>query len=184
MAAGLGLGGMAVMVAETLRKRDAAERAVLLAALVGASVLALSMVALAMMAVNRGMRPLRRAAADVATRSPDRLEPIDERAVPREVVAFVSALNDLFSRLREAAAAQRAFIADAAHQLRTPLTVLRIEASQALALPHAESLRPTLERLHAAAERGARLAQQLLVLAARWPVQGVALESAGSPLMQ
>lgn len=168
-----GAGVCPVMVAETLRKRDAAERAVLLAALVGASVLALSMVALAMMAVNRGMRPLRRAAADVATRSPDRLEPIDERAVPREVVAFVSALNDLFSRLREAAAAQRAFIADAAHQLRTPLTVLRIEASQALALPHAESLRPTLERLHAAAERGARLAQQLLVLAR---AEGAALD--------
>lgn len=168
-----GAGVCAVMVAETLGKRGAAERAVLLAALVGASVLALAMVALAMMAVNRGMRPLRRAAADVATRSPDRLEPIDERTVPREVVAFVSALNGLFARLREAAAAQRAFIADAAHQLRTPLAVLRIEASQALTLPHAESLQPTLERLHAAAERGARLAQQLLVLAR---AEGAALD--------
>lgn len=155
----------AILVAETLGKRNAAERAVLLAALLGATGLALPMVLLAMVAVNRGMRPLRLAAAEVAARTPDRLEPVDSRRVPREVVAFVHALNDLFERLREAAAAQRAFIADAAHQLRTPLAVLRVDAAQALASPHPAELRPTLERLHAAAERGARLAQQLLALA-------------------
>src|SRR6185369_9895769 len=85
--------------------------------------------------------------------------------VPREVISFVHALNRLLDRLRSAAAAQRAFVADAAHQLSTPLAVLRVETAQALATPHPDELRPTLERLHAAAERGARLAQQLLALA-------------------
>jgi two-component system sensor histidine kinase TctE len=155
----------AILVAETLGKRNAAKRAVLLAALVGATGLALLMVLLAMIAVNRGLHPLHVAAAEVGSRTPDRLEPVDSRRVPREVVAFVHALNDLFGRLREAAAAQRAFVADAAHQLRTPLAVLRVDAAQALQSPHPTELRPTLERLHAAAERGARLAQQLLALA-------------------
>lgn len=154
-----------ILVAETLGKRNAAKLAVLLAALLGALVLALPMASLAIVAVNRGLRPLRQAAAEVGSRTPDRLEPIDTREVPREVFAFVQALNGLFGRLREAAAAQRAFIADAAHQLRTPLSVLRVEAAQALTSPHPAALDPTLQRLHAAAERGARLAQQLLVLA-------------------
>ena len=162
-----------ILVAETLGKRRAAERAVLLAALVAATGLALSMVLLAMVAVNRGMRPLRLAAADIAARTPERLEPVDSRRVPHEVVAFVHALNGLFERLREAAAAQRAFIADAAHQLRTPLAVLRVDAVQALESPHPPELRPTLERLHNAAERGARLAQQLLALAG---AEGAALD--------
>ena len=164
-----------ILVAETLGKRSAAERAVLLAALLGAIVLALPMVLLVIVAVNRGMRPLRRAAAEVASRTPDRLEPIDTHQVPREVVVFVQALNGLFERLRVAAAAQRAFVADAAHQLRTPLSVLRVEAAQALSAPHPPELHAALQRLHAAAERGARLAQQLLVLAR---AEGAALEPA------
>ena len=164
-----------ILVAETLGKRNAAKRATLLAALLGAMVLALPMVLLALVAVNRGMRPLRRAAAEIGSRTPDRLEPVDTRQVPREVVAFVQALNALFGRLRTAADAQRAFIADAAHQLRTPLSVLRVEAAQALTNPHPAELHPALQRLHAAAERGARLAQQLLVLAR---AEGAALEPA------
>ncbi len=162
-----------VLVAETPGKRDAAKRAVLLAALAAATGLALLMVALAMIAVDRGLRPLRLAAAELASRTPQRLEPVDTRKVPREVATFVLALNGLFARLREAAAAQRAFVADAAHQLRTPLSVLRVEATRALESAHPADLRPTLERLHAAAERGARLAQQLLALARS---EGAALE--------
>ncbi len=154
-----------ILVAETLGKRQAARRAVLLGALSGALALALPLALLAMVAVQRAMRPLHRAARDVASRTPERLEALDPGAVPQEVSSFVVALNGLFARLREAAAAQRAFIADAAHQLRTPLSVVRLEAAQALATPHPAELTPTLARLHAAAERGARLSQQLLTLA-------------------
>jgi two-component system sensor histidine kinase TctE len=164
-----------ILVAETLGKRSDAQRSVLLAALAGAIALALPMVMLAMVAVNRGMQPLRAAAAEVASRTPGRLEPIETRRVPGEVAPFVNALNGLFKRLRESDAAQRAFVANAAHQLRTPLAVLKVEAAQALEAPHPAALRPSLERLHAAAERGARLAQQLLALAR---VEGAALDPA------
>jgi len=167
-----------IVVAETLGKRVAAERAALLAALLGAAALALPLVALAMVAVNRAIRPLRRAADEVESLTPDRLEPVDVRGVPSEVVSFLHALNRLLERLRHAAAAQRAFVADAAHQLRTPLSVLRVEAAQALATPHAQELHPALERLHAAAERGARLAQQLLSLAR---TEGTALDPTQRP---
>jgi two-component system sensor histidine kinase TctE len=154
-----------ILVAETLGKRNAAERAVLLGALGGAAVLALPMVLLTLLAVSRGMRPLRVAAADVASRNLDQLDAVSVRSVPREVLTFVLALNQLFDRLRIAAAAQRAFVSDAAHQLRTPLAVLKLEAAQALNTPHPEALHPALKRMHAAAERGARLAHQLLALA-------------------
>jgi two-component system sensor histidine kinase TctE len=162
-----------IVVAETLGKRAAAERAALLAALLGAAALALPLVALSLLAVRHAMRPLARAAAEVESLTPDRLEPVDARGVPREVLTFVLAANRLLARLRTAAAAQRAFVSDAAHQLRTPLAVLRVEASQALATPHPAELHPALERLHAAAERGARLAQQLLALAR---AEGMALD--------
>jgi len=154
-----------IAVAETLAKRHEAERAALLAALVGATVLALPLVALAMLAVGHAMRPLQRAAAEVAALGPERLAPIDTRDVPREVGSLADALNGLLGRLQAAAAAQRTFVSDAAHQLRTPLAVMRVEAAQALATPHPPALQPMLERLHAAAERAARLAQQLLALA-------------------
>lgn len=154
-----------ILVAESLGKRQAAERAVALAALAAASLLAASLCLLALLAVRRGLRPLQRASSEIASRSLQRLEPIQPDDVPREAASFVHALNDLFARLRVAASAQRAFVEDAAHQLRTPLSTLLVESSEALSRPHPPELRPTLTRLQVAAERGAHLTQQLLTMA-------------------
>ena len=154
-----------IVVAESLTKRQDAERAVALASLAAAVLLSLSMATLALLAVRGGLHPLRHAAQQMRKRSLQRLEPIDAASMPREVAAFVEALNDLFVRLRSAAAAQRTFLEDASHQLRTPLATVLSESAQALAQPHPPALQPTLDRLHAAAERAARLAQQLLTQA-------------------
>ena len=154
-----------VMVAESLGKRRAAERSVAIAASAAALFLAGVMVLLALLATRRALRPLRQASAEVDARTLQHLEPIDPRSVPREVASFVAALNALFERLRHAGSAQRAFVENASHQLRTPLATLLSESAQALAAPHPPELRPSLERLHAAAQRGAHLAQQLLTLA-------------------
>ena len=135
------------------------------ASLAVALLLAASLAVLALLAVRRGLRPLLLASAEIESRSLQRLQPIALTSVPREAEPFVRALNDLFARLQVAASAQRAFIEDAAHQLRTPLSTLRVETARALSQAHPPELRPTLERLQAAAERGARLAQQLLTLA-------------------
>jgi two-component system sensor histidine kinase TctE len=167
-----------ILVAESLGKREAAERAVAWAALAAAVLLALSLGLLSVMAVQRGLRPLQRASVEIGSRSLQRLDPIEAHTVPREVAPFVLALNDLFARLRLAASAQRAFVEDAAHQLRTPLSTLRVESAQALAQACPPELQPTLLRLHAAAERGAHLVQQLLTLAR---ADGAAL-GAGTPL--
>jgi len=154
-----------ILVTESLGKRVAAERAVAVAASAAALLLATTLALLALVAVQRALTPLERASTQIASRSLAHLEPIDLAPIPREAASFVVAINELFARLRDAASAQRAFVAAASHQLRTPLATLLSESSQALAQPHPAALRPTLERLHAAAERGARLAQQLLTLA-------------------
>ena len=154
-----------VMVAESLGKRHDAEHSVAIAALAAALLLSTSMVLLALLAAKHGLRPLETASAQIALRTSERLDPIDPRTVPREAASFVIALNALFDRVRHAGSAQRAFVENASHQLRTPLATLLSESSQALAAPHPAELRPTLERLHAAAHRGAHLAQQLLTLA-------------------
>lgn len=163
-----------VLVAESLVKRRDAEHAVAGAALAAALFLAGSMSLLSLLAARRGLGTLRRASTEIRSRSLNHLEPIALASMPREVAPFVVALNDLFERLRLAGSAQRAFIEDASHQLRTPLATLLSDSSQALAGPHPAELHPTLERLHAAAQRGAHLAQQLLTLAR---LEGSALDA-------
>lgn len=85
--------------------------------------------------------------------------------MPRELVPLQSAFNRLFERLASAAETQREFLADAAHQLRTPLTSLQTEIELALLEPHDQRLDPLLARLRQRVQRSARLAQQLLSLA-------------------
>jgi two-component system sensor histidine kinase TctE len=163
-----------VAVAETLGKRDQAQGAALVAAALAGVALALPLAGLAMLAVGRALRPLGDASGAVRALGPERLEPLDAAGVPREAQDFAHAVNGLLARLAHAAAAQRAFVSDAAHQLRTPLAVLRLEAAEARRrFAHDDAFRPTLERLHAAAERSARLAHQLLALAR---TEGTSLE--------
>ena len=155
----------AILVAETMGKRSAAIRAALLGALLGAAALALPLAGLALLAIHRVLRPLQHAADEMGRLGAQQLRPIDAGRVPSEVGGFVAALNALLARLRQASEAQHAFVADAAHQLRTPWAIVRVEASELLASAHPPALQPALERLHLAAERGSRLTQQLLSLA-------------------
>jgi two-component system OmpR family sensor kinase len=119
--------------------------------------------------VRRGLKPLKRIAAEVDARNAGALEPVRESPVPEEVQPLVQALNSLLERLDHALAAQRAFVADAAHELRTPLTAIALQ-TQLLARAQGEAERAeALQKLQAGVERGSHLVQQLLTLARQEP---------------
>lgn len=153
-----------IIVAETLNKRDALQAqiggAVIVSGLTLASLLALA----GWWAIRQGLTPLTELTAELEHRDLHRLDPFSAR-LPRELVPLQGAFNRLFRRLARAAEAQREFLADAAHQLRTPLTSLHTEIELALMEPHDGKVHPLLLRLRARVERSARLAQQLLSLA-------------------
>lgn len=120
--------------------------------------------ALMLFALRRGLRPLRIAAADLARRSAGSLEPLGLGSVPRELGPLVHALNDLLARLATAFGQQRAFVADAAHALRTPVTALQLQLQL---LEHTEDpveRGQLMREVEAGVGRIARLIRQLLHL--------------------
>ena len=149
-------------VTETLNKRHGVAQQVLTAAASAMLVEALVLAVMGWLAIVRSLRPVESLSKDIEQRSPEHLGPVDRPDIPREVAPLVTALNDLFARVVTASAAEKAFIADAAHQLRTPLTVLRTETELALLEAHPPQLEGLLRRLHLATTRAARLANQLL----------------------
>jgi len=159
-----GAGVCQVLVAETLHKRDALQRQIgTLVALNGIGLLLLLALA-GWWAIRQGLAPLTDLSAELEHRDLHRLTPLTAR-LPRELVPLQAAFNRLFERLSRAAGAQREFLADAAHQLRTPLTSLQTEIELALLEPHDQRVDPLLHRLRQRVVRSARLAQQLLSLA-------------------
>ena len=153
-----------VRVAETTTKRAALRRDLSVA--VGATmlVLAIGLMLAGRLAIQQGLRPLDELSNEVERRDLDRLEPL-QQPVPGEVRPLISALNRLFERLRLASSTQQEFLANAAHQLRTPLTSLRTEIELALLEPHEAAQEPLLQRLKSSVDRSARLAQQMLSMA-------------------
>ncbi|MDF9392019.1 MULTISPECIES: ATP-binding protein [Methylococcus] len=119
--------------------------------------------------VGRGLAPLRRLAQAVAARTPQSLTPLPEARIPEEALPLVRSLNDLLSRLSEALAAQRAFIADAAHELRTPIAAMQLQADLAEHAATADERAAAMEDLKAGVRRAARAVQQLLTLARQEP---------------
>lgn len=115
--------------------------------------------------VGRGLAPLDRLARGVAARSPSALEPLSEANVPVETQPLVHSLNDLLERLRGALDAQRAFVADAAHELRTPIAALKLQAQLASRAPDEATRRAAAADLEAGVERAAHVVEQLLALA-------------------
>lgn len=120
---------------------------------------------LTVFALRRGLLPLDAAARDVAARSEHSLEPIPTGAVPRELMPLALAVNGLMGRLSTALSAQRRFLGDAAHELRTPATAIRLQA-QLLERSSDEATRATaLADLKSGIERSQRLIEQLLQVA-------------------
>ncbi|QET05583.1 MULTISPECIES: sensor histidine kinase [Cupriavidus] len=121
------------------------------------------------LAVGRGLRPLRQIASEVRTRDANTLTPLALGPMPDEIAPVATALNQLLERLSHAIDTQRAFVADAAHALRTPLTALQLQAQLVERADSAESRQQAVAQLRAGLERLTHLVAQLLTLARQEP---------------
>jgi two-component system sensor histidine kinase QseC len=115
--------------------------------------------------VGAGLQPLKRLKQEVKQRTANRLEPLAMAGVPEEVAPLAQALNDLFVRLQQAFEGERRFTADAAHELRTPLAALKIQAQVALRSTDETERQSALENVLRGVDRATRLVTQLLTLA-------------------
>lgn len=158
-----------ILVGETTNKRAQAAREFLLTSMLPGILIALATLVLVWFGVKRGLWPLARLSEELKARSPRDLRPIDVAAAPEETRPLVTALNGLLEEVAHAALNQQRFLANAAHQLRTPLAGLQAHTELALAQPLPDSCRAHLEQVHQATIRTARLANQLLALARAEP---------------
>ncbi|MFM0193140.1 ATP-binding protein [Paraburkholderia strydomiana] len=115
--------------------------------------------------IGWSLAPLRMLSDAIRSRDINRLEPVDIGHVPIEVRPLVDAINLLLSRLLHSLERERAFTADAAHELKTPLAAIKVQAQVALAEPDPARQRLAMERVVQGVDRSARLAEQLLLLA-------------------
>lgn len=161
--------GQLVQVGQPLAVRNA-----LAAKLAASTVLPLAVIApliglVVWFALQRGLRPLARVAAAVQKRSPSQLAPIGAGGWPREALPLVEALNALLGRLDHALDAQRAFVADAAHALRSPLAALTLQAQLAERAATPDERGRALADLRSGLARATRMVEQLLALARAEP---------------
>ena len=162
-----------IQIAQPLRVREAFARGaalrvviplLLLLPLLGAAIVGL---------VGNGLRPLRRVATEVQRRDVHSLTPLATERLPQEVAPLIDALNRLLLRLHAAFQAQRAFVADAAHELRSPLTAVRLELQLLDRAPDEAARREARMNLRAAVDRAIHLVEQLLTLARSEPREEV-----------
>lgn len=116
-------------------------------------------------AVGTSLAPVARVRRQVALRQPDELQEVDETGVPEEIQPLVREINLLFDRVGRAFEAQKSFVADAAHELRSPLAALRLQVQGLQRAADDEARAIAVGRLVAGIDRATRLVDQLLVLA-------------------
>ncbi|MGL1834313.1 sensor histidine kinase [Rhodocyclaceae bacterium SMB388] len=129
-------------------------------------VLGLPLIAvLVWLAIGWGLRPLQQMADLIRAREPEALSPLLIEPLPAELEPIVAALNRLLHQLNALLEREKRFLADAAHELRTPLAVLRIHAQNALESPDPADRSDALRHIEGSVERATRLVAQLLTLA-------------------
>ena len=158
-----------VLVGETTLKRQRLARDILLQSLFPELLIALATLVIVWFGVKRGLEPLARLSDEIKARSAGDLRPIDAAGAPQETRPLVGALNGLLEEVSAASRSQQRFLANAAHQLRTPLAGLQAHTELALAQPMPDACHTQLEQVHRATMRTGRLANQLLALARTEP---------------
>jgi two-component system sensor histidine kinase TctE len=159
-----------VQVAETLGKRSRLATEIIKGVMLPQFVILPLAVLLVWLALVRGIKPLNELQQRIRRRESHDLSPIDEREVPEEVSPLVRAINDLLMRLDRSISNQKHFLADAAHQLKTPLAGLRMQAELAQREIDAGerdplALKKSLQQIARSSQRAARMVNQLLAMA-------------------
>ncbi|TAG27023.1 MAG: sensor histidine kinase [Burkholderiales bacterium] len=162
--AGSGGSGMAtIQVAETLELREALAREILVSTLWRQALLLSVLAAVVIWVVQSAVRPVKQVSREIAARADNDLSPVDAGQAPRELQPLLQANNQLMARLDHLLQHQKRFVRDAAHQLRTPLAVLKTQTQSALRgdVPAEQAL----HEIGQTVDRATELANQMLSLA-------------------
>jgi two-component system, OmpR family, sensor histidine kinase TctE len=154
-----------MQVAETKGKRSTLATEIIKGVMVPQFIILPLAVLLVWLALVRGIRPLNDLEQRIRARKPDDLSPIEESFIPQEVAPLVSSINDLLTRLKASLTTQKRFLADAAHQLKTPLAGLRMQAELAQRETNAQEVQGSLQQIARSSTRATHTVNQLLALA-------------------
>jgi len=154
-----------IQVAETLNKRRRMAGQIIATMLLPQLLLIVLAALIVWTGIGKGLAPLEQLHRGIAARSDRDLSPVEEANTPQEVRPIISEVNALMNRLEKALEVQRRFIADAAHQLRTPLAGLKTQTSLALRQAVNQDTQHSLAQIDASADRTIRLVNQMLALA-------------------
>lgn len=162
-----------IQIAQPVSVREALARGAALRVVIPLLVLLPLLSAAIVGVVGSGLKPLRRVASEVQRRDVHSLTPITPERLPHEIAPLVNELNRLLERLNAAFQTQRAFVADAAHELRSPLTAVRLQLQLLDRAPDEAARSEARANLGAAVERAIHLVEQLLTLARNEPREAV-----------
>jgi two-component system sensor histidine kinase TctE len=154
-----------VQVGETLEERSRLANEIIKGVILPQFLILPLALGLVWFGLSRGLAPLKSMQQRIRERRPDDLSPVDPLGAPEEIAPLVDAFNDLLARQSQSIRTQRRFIADAAHQMKTPLAGLRSQAELAQRETDPLQLRRSLDQLVQSASRSAHLVSQLLSLA-------------------
>ncbi|CAG4888738.1 Sensor protein QseC [Paraburkholderia gardini] len=154
-----------LQVAETLDKRSQLANDIIKGVILPQFVILPLAILLVWFGLSRGLAPLHALQSNIRARRPDDLSPLEARRAPPEIEPLVTSFNDLLTRLEQNMELQKRFIADAAHQMKTPLAGLRTQAELALRQDAPAEVHRSLEQIATSSEHAARLVTQLLALA-------------------
>ena len=154
-----------VQVAETFDKRAQLANEIIKGVILPQFIILPVALALIWFALARGLAPLADLQRRIRARRPDDLSPIESGQVPEEISPLVASLNDMLERVSQSVHLQKRFIADAAHQMKTPLAGMRMQSELALRQTSQEEIHRSLEQLSTSSQAATRLINQLLTLA-------------------
>lgn len=156
---------LVVEVGETLEKRSQLANKIIASVILPQFVIIPLAVVLVWFGLSQGLQPLTRLRDRIEARSENDLSPIRTRRVPEELQPLIDSFNAMLERMRHNLEAQQRFIADAAHQMRTPLTGLKTQAQLAMRESDPVELRNSLRQIELSVDRASHLVNQLLTLA-------------------